>query len=438
VGAEFLRYFNDIDMKRNLVIMLVLILFTGYAYSRAGQDPEKDKAKLRMLRAGVSENLTANLLPYWSRKMTDRVNGGFYGRIDRNDIVYPDAAKGGILNARILWTFSSAYRVLRDTGYLGLATRARDFILTRFIDPVSGGAYRSLNADGTPSDDRKQTYTEAFFIYSLAEYTRATGDRESLEQAMKIFSLLESKTLDRESNGYFEVYTRDWKRLNDKLIGEPGNRSEKTMNTHLHVMEAYANLYRVSHDRLVGDRLRNLVELFLGKIVDKKTGHLVCFFDRNWEPTSETDSFGHDIEASWLLYEAAGLLGDKDLLDRVKKVSVKIADAASEGIQPDGGMLTERDRSTGKVTKDRSWWEQAETVVGNLNAYSLTGDVKYLDRSVACWNYINRYFVDHRNGGWYSYVTAGGEPGQGDKAGFWICPYHNGRMCLEVFERTAE
>jgi len=210
------------------------------------------------------------------------------------------------------------------------------------------------------------------------------------------------------------------------------------MNTHLHLMEAYAALLRFHEDETVRLRLRELIEIFLTHIIDARTHHFILFFDEAWHPRSNKISFGHDIEASWLLYEAAGLLGDKDLLDRAKKVSVKIADAASEGIQPDGGMLTERDRSTGKVTKDRSWWEQAETVVGNLNAYSLTGDVKYLDRSVACWNYINRYFVDHRNGGWYSYVTAGGEPGQGDKAGFWICPYHNSRMCLEVIERTGE
>jgi mannobiose 2-epimerase len=341
------------------------------------------------------------------------------------------------MNARILWTFSSAYRVLHDTSYLRMATRARDYILAHFIDSKYGGAYRSVNPEGGIADDRKQTYTQAFFIYGLAEYSRATGDKESLGQAMEIFRLFEKYALDKTSNGYFEVFSRDWKRLNDRLIGESDSRDEKTMNTHLHVMEAYANLFRVSRDKYVGDRLRNIVQLFLDRIVDKKTGHLICFMDRNWKPTSEVDSYGHDIEASWLLYEAAGLLGDKDLLDRVRETCIKIADAASEGLEPDGGMLTEKDRATGSVRKIRSWWEQSETVVGNLNAYELTGNSKYLDRSAACWNFISHHFVDTRNGGWYSNINEDGTPGRSDKAGFWICPYHNGRMCMEVIERVA-
>ncbi len=420
-------------MKNYLSAMFALLIATGFAFSQSGTH---EKARLEQLKKEVTENLTGNILSYWSSKMVDNVYGGFYGRADVNNKVYPDAEKGGILNARILWTYSSAYRILHDTSYLRLATRAKDYILKHFLDSKYGGAYRSLNAKGNIQDDRKQTYTQAFFIYGLAEYSRATGDKEALKKAMEIFDLFEKYALDRESNGYFEVYSRDWKRLNDRLIGESTSKDEKTMNTHLHVMEAYANLYRVSHDRVVGERLRNLVDIFLNKIVDKKTYHLICFLDKNWIPTSEVDSYGHDIEASWLLYEAAGLLQDKDLLVKVKDVCIRIADASAEGLMPDGGMLTEKDKASGEVRKIRSWWEQAETVVGNLNAYELTGEVKYLDRSTACWDFIKKHFVDYRNGGWYSNITENGKPGQSDKAGFWICPYHNGRMCMEVMERV--
>jgi len=422
---------------------LLLILFLAVICSNAGSGIEGKKLRLsgnskeEQLKKEVAENLTSNILSYWTSKMVDNKNGGFFGRIDYKDQVFPEADKGGILNARILWTYSSAYRVLHDTLYLRLATRAKNYILKHFIDPQYGGAYRSLNFRGEPSDDKKQVYTEAFFIYALSEYSRATGDRLAVQEARKIFDLVEKYARDMEFNGYYEVFSRDWKRVRERLIGESSNEVEKTMNTHLHVMEAYANLYRVTGDKLVGERLRNLINIFLDDIIDKKTSHLICFFDRNWKSTASIDSYGHDIESSWLLLEAATILKDPNLIARVNKICIKIANAAAEGIQPDGSLLTEKDNATGSIRPTRSWWEQAETVVGNLNAFGLTGDEKYLDRSINCWNYIKKYFVDIKNGGWYSYVSEKGTPGQGDKAGFWICPYHNGRMCMEVIERVS-
>ncbi len=206
----------------------------------------------------------------------------------------------------------------------------------------------SLKADGTPSNTRKQVYTNAFFIYGLAEYSRATGDKEALAEAMKIFDALEKYAADKEYGGYYEVFSQDWQRLRERMIGESSEKDEKTMNTSLHVMEAYANLYRVARDNIVSDRLRDLIEIFLDKIIDKKSSHLICFMDRQWNGTSTVDSYGHDIESSWLLLEAAKLLEDKKLTERVKEAGIKIANAAAEGIQPDGGMLTEKNYATGR------------------------------------------------------------------------------------------
>jgi len=202
-------------------------------------------------------------------------------------------------------------------------------------------------------------------------------------------------------------------------------------------MEAYANLYRVSGDKIVGDRLRNMVEIFLDKIIDKKTSHLICFLDRSWNSTSTVDSYGHDIESSWLLYEAASLLKDEKLIRRVKEAAINIANAAAEGYQTDGSMLTEKDYATGHFRTQRSWWEQSETIVGYLNAFELTGDENYLNKSLKCWEYTKKYFIDTKNGGWFSSVSESGVPG-GDKGGFWICPYHSGRMCMEVIERVKD
>jgi mannobiose 2-epimerase len=294
-----------------------------------------------------------------------------------------------------------------------------------------------VKANGEPSDTRKQVYTQAFFIYGMAEYVRATGDKEALNTAKELFEQFEKYALDKESNGYFEVFTRDWQRSHDLIIGEKNTKDEKTMNTSLHLMEAYSNLYRVWPDKRMADRLRNMVEIFLDKIVDKKTSHLICFLDKNWNGTSTVDSYGHDIESSWLLYEAAGLLKDPALLERVKQVSIKIADAAAEGLQPDGSMIDEKDYATGKLRTERSWWPQVETIVGYMNAYELTGNVKYLDYSVNNWNYTKNHLVDNKNGGWFPSVDESGVAGKGDKGGFWICPYHNGRMCLEIIERLS-
>lgn len=423
-------------MKKSLFIIIALLISATLSAVSGKSTPSTDaKTRMNQLKSEVSANLTKNLLPYWSNRMVDNVNGGFYGRIDINNKVFSDEDKGGILNSRILWTYSSAYRILKDTAYLRLATRAKDYILAHFIDKEFGGAYRSLNSKGEPSDTRKQTYTMSFFIYGMAEYYRATGDKEALKTAKDIFEKFEKYALDKESNGYFEVFSRDWRRTHDRLIGETTINDEKTMNTHLHLMESYANLYRVWPDKRMAERLRNLVEIFLDKIIDKKTFHLINFMDRNWNSTSKIDSYGHDIEASWLLCEAANLLKDPALLARVKEVSIKIADAASEGLQPDGSLDYEKDNSTGHMSSEKSWWVQSECIVGYLNAFELTENEKYLDKAINCWNYTKNHLVDNKEGGWFSSVSESGIAGKGDKGGFWVCPYHNGRMCMEVIER---
>ena len=425
--------------KRFFQLFIVVILF--YNFTCCKQEKEitgSQKTKLHQMKKEISENLTKNLLPYWSTKMIDTINGGFYGRVDANEKVYPDADKGGILNARILWTFSAAYRVLNDRAYLHLATYAKDYILDHFIDQEYGGAYRTVKANGEPSDTRKHILTESYFIYALAEYYRATGDRGALEQAIDIFETVEKYALDRVSNGYYEVFTRDWKRSPDLLLGEQSPKDEKTMITHLHMLEAYAGLYRVWPDEQMRERLSNILEVFNEKIVNKKTFHLHYFLDRNWNSTTAIDSYGHDIEASWLMDEAAKLLKDPELIDSVRKLSIKIADAAAEGLQEDGSMLTEKDNETGHVVTVRSWWEQAESVVGYLNAFEMTGEETYLDISIKSWNYTKQHFVDYTHGGWYPLVLETGESGTRDKAGYWTCPYHNGRMCLEVIERIKE
>ncbi|HCY42953.1 MAG TPA: N-acyl-D-glucosamine 2-epimerase [Prolixibacteraceae bacterium] len=386
------------------------------------------------LKQQLREELTNNILPFWSEKMIDQKNGGFYGKMDGYDQLIPNADKGGILNARILWTFSSAYLQEKNPLYLEMANRAKDFILNNFFDPEFGGTYWTISFDGKPVDTKKQIYSQAFFLYAFSEHYRASGDESSLQTAIELFRIIEKRSFDNELNGYFEAYSRDWKLLEDLRLSEKDANEKKTMNTHLHILEAYTNLYRVWKDPELAEQLRNLILIFTKKIVNRNTGHLNLFFDENWNSKAEIVSYGHDIEASWLIDEAARVLGDKELLAKVQKICIEIAKAACEGLQSDGSLAYELDKD--HLDKDRHWWVQAEAVVGFLNTFELTGNREWLDKTMNCWNFISNNIVDTDNGEWFWSISDDGIANRNeDKAGFWKCPYHNSRMCLEVMAR---
>jgi mannobiose 2-epimerase len=379
--------------------------------------------------------LRENILPFWMRNMPDRKNGGFIGRISGDGVPHADAPKGAILHARILWTFSAAYRIFDDPEYLKTADRAKGYLLTKFWDHKNGGIFWQLAADGTPLDTKKQIYALGFAIYGLSEYARATGDVEALEKAKELYYSIEKYSFDKSKNGYFEAFTDDWKEIEDMRLSDKDANEKKTMNTHLHILEPYANLYRVWPSAELKTSLRNLLQIFLDKILDCETGHLRLFFDEDWTCKSKITSYGHDIEALWLMYEAANVLGDTDLIERVKAVVPLIAEATKEGLQPDGAMVYEKDEATGHVDNDRHWWVQAEAVVGFSYASVITGQQEYGEIAQKCWEFIQEKLVDKEQGEWFWSIKADGSVNRSDdKAGFWKCPYHNGRMCMEMIE----
>ena len=388
---------------------------------------------LKQLKEEMRAELIHGILPYWMGRMVDVEQGGFYGQIDGADRIIGGAGKGGILNARILWTFSSAYRVQPDSAYLHMAERAYGYALKYFFDEEMGGTYWLVNADGSPADTKKQIYSQAFFIYALTEYHMASGNEEALAKAKELFHLIEQHSRDTQLGGYFEAYSRDWQLLDDLRLSEKDENEKKTMNTHLHILEAYTNLYRVWKDPRLKEALEALILIFADHIIDTRTGHMNLFFDEQWTRKGTIDSYGHDIEASWLLYEAAQVLGDPALLLRVESLSMQLVQTTvREGLQSDGSIWYETDTRRGHTDTDRHWWPQAEAAVGFMYAWKLSGDAAYLDKSAATWQYISAHLIDRAHGEWYWSIRDGKPNLAEDKAGFWKCPYHNSRMCIEI------
>ena len=400
--------------------------------------------KETILKREVQEVLQKNILPFWL-KMQDMENGGFYGQMKGDGTLVKDANKGGILNARILWSFSAAYRVLGNQEYLQTATWAKDYFVEHFIDPVYGGTYWELDHKGNPVDTKKQFYAIGFAIYGLSEYTRATGDRETLNLALSLFKAIEEHSLDEVYNGYIEACTREWGTIADMRLSELDANYPKSQNTHLHIIEPYTNLYRCMKELLdapeeirhVECALRNLIDIFCDHILNPQTSHLDLFFENDWtRGAGHLESYGHDIECSWLMHEAALVLADEEVLRKVEPIVRRVAKASEKGLNADGSMTHEANLDTGYVDADRHWWVQAEAVVGFYNIYQYFHDEDAMEKTLACWQYIKENLIDEELGEWFwSRDPEGNINRHDDHAGFWKCPYHNSRMCLELIER---
>lgn len=388
------------------------------------------------LRERVERELLGDILPFWLKYTVDEEHGGFRGQIANDLTIDPRADKGLILNARILWTFAKAYKVYGDEVYLQTAERAYEYLQRSFWDEEYGGVYWMVDYQGKPVDTKKRIYGQAFTVYALAEYAWATGAREPLERAADLQRLIEESSRDAQNGGYFETYEQDWRLASKQRLSEADMDEKKSMNTHLHLLEAYASLLRIWNDDGLRERLRELARIFLDHIIDPETYHLRMFFDEEWNDRSKWLSFGHDIEGSWLICEAAEILGDKAILNETRKVSVKMAQAVYDlALDTDGGLMYEG-RGKEIIDTSKQWWPQAEAVVGFLNAYELTGKDYFLKASGKTWEFIEKYVVDHKHGEWYWKVSRDGIPSNDKyKVDEWKCPYHNSRTCFQVMER---
>ena len=418
--------------RRILLVIIVLQCFACWA---------QDNTEKANLRNEIETELTENILPFWLKNTADPC-GGFYGMITREGKGMHEAPKGAILGARLLWTFSQAYRLYGYSEYKALADRLQQYYIDNFIDKRYGGVYWNVTPDGAAYEDIKQTYAHAFGIYGLAEHFRATGDIHSLNAAIDIFCTLEENVHDHKRGGYQEMLARDFSKISAKGVdGHPG--ATKTMNTHIHLLEAFTTLYKVWPDESLRDCLKELIGILETKLYNPKTGHLLLYCDDDWNVLEEVDSYGHDIETSWLLCEAAEALGDEDITARIRKQAVKMVDVAiKEGMKADGSMLYEKNAHG--IEQRMSWWPQCEAVIGCINAWQITGNRKYFDQALKTWHFIRNNFVDKEYGGWFNEleaVTGSSCPTPNTKTpkgSMWNCPYHNSRMGFEMLWRLAD
>ena len=387
-----------------------------------------------MFATEIKEHLVNDLIPFW-QGLKDEENGGFYGYLSYDLKLDKKAVKGCILNSRILWFFSNAYMVLGDPSLLESAAHAYQFLKEHCVDDKFGGVFWSLTYDGKPEDTTKHTYNQAFSIYALASYYDASKNPEALEIAWKLYDLVESKCKDEY--GYLEAFTRSFEPEENDKLSENGVIAEKTMNTLLHVFEAYTELYRVTKEEKVARQIRFMMDIIKDKVFNKEIGRQEVFFDRTWNTLIDLYSYGHDIETAWLVDRGLEVLDDEAYTNMLSPITKIITENIYNRAYIDHSLVNESEN--GVVDTTRVWWVQAEAVVGFLNGYQKQGDRKFLDASVDIWNYIRKYFIDKRNGSeWFWSVKEDHTPDEKPIVEPWKCPYHNGRMCFEVLRRMKD
>jgi mannobiose 2-epimerase len=381
------------------------------------------------------ENELQNILDFWQTKTIDDLNGGFFGQIDNDNKIIVEAPKGSVLNSRILWTFSAAYNLTKSESYLKTAERSFKYLRDHFIDKEFGGVYWTVDYKGNPLDTKKQVYAQAFAIYGFSEFYISSKNEEAKKLAIELYNNVLKYSYDKENGGYIEALTRDWKEIADLRLSKKDANERKSMNTHLHLLEAFANLYRSSTDEKLEEKISELIYIFLNHIIDPQTHHLILFFDEKWNRKSQIVSYGHDIEAAWLIEEAGKIIGNESLLEQVKNQSVNLAIAASDGLDTDGGLWYEYDLEKDDLVKEKHSWPQAEAMVGFFNAWQITKVERFLNRSLASWNFIEQHILDKKNGEWFWGIKADNTLMNEDKVGVWKCPYHNSRACIELLKR---
>jgi mannobiose 2-epimerase len=399
---------------------------------------EKAERLLESLYTELNSEMKERILPFWMNYVFEESTFSFHGQILSDTTIIKESPRGAVLNARILWTFSAAYHQTGEALYLEYANKAFEYFTKHFIDKEHGGVYWSIAPGGEVLNNRKQIYAQAFAIYALSQYYLASGEQDAIMLASDLYYIVEEFAFDKLKNGYIEALSCEWKALDDLRLSEKDANEPKSMNTHLHLLEAYTKLYEVWKDDDLGNSLLNLINIHFDHILSQANGHFNLFFDVNWGQKSELYSFGHDIEGAWLITEAARTLGNSAVIEKAEQFAVKMAEITlTEGIATDGSLYYEG--LNGSVTdSNRHWWTQAEGIIGFINAWEISRNDKFLKAAYRIWGFI-KWHMQHPSGEWWWMVNEYYEPDRSlDLAGEWKCPYHNIRCCIEVIKRVEK
>lgn len=378
------------------------------------------------------------ILAWWMTNITNPQQTSFHGEINAFNQPVENMPVSLVMQSRLLWTFSSAYTITQNKAYLQFADAIYQYLVQNFTDKTFGGMYWSVKQNGEADLDKKQMYGLSFAIYGLSAYYEASNNAAALSNAEDLFRLIEEKSFDPINGGYLECLQRDWSLMEDVRLSDKDENAIKSMNTHLHIIEAFSKLYAVTKNSAVAKAIQLLLANFSDHIIDAETYQQKLFFEKDWRSTSSVVSFGHDIEASWLLYESAVILEEETLVTDFANLAVKMAKVVTENIDARGALLNEYDSATGIFHKEIHWWQQAEAMVGFFNAFEISGDINFLHYSLRSWDYINHHLIDREYGEWHWGYDAKGALLKKEKAGFWKCSYHNSRACMEIAQRIGK
>lgn len=394
-------------------------------------DLSKDLIKMK----DEMEKELHRILSFWSENVFDQKTKRFVGKIDHYGEKHLDAPIGCVMITRMLWTFSAAYKFTKQEEYKHIANEVYTFLINSFWDNEYGGLFWEANSNGKATNFRKQAYAQGFGIYALSEYYNAVKNEQSLSFAKQLYELLEKEFYDDINGGYLEALDRKWNTIEDLRLSTKDANFPKTMNTHLHILEPYTNLYKVSPSKKLKASIENLIAIFLDKIIDPKNGHFNLFFDLKWNIKSSIISYGHDIEGAWLLHEAGLEIENEDLLKKIRNTAVALVDITiKEGMDADSSIFYESEHN--ELDKDKHWWPQAEAMTGLMDAWEINKNDDYLIHLQGIWTFIKNHLIDYTHGEWYWRVDASGKTIESDdKAGFWKCSYHNSRALMEIIRR---
>ncbi len=392
----------------------------------------------------LRQHLTKDLIPFW-KGMRDTKNGGFYGYMDTKGKVDKKAEKGCILNSRILWFFSSACTLLGEKSLRPYMDQAYTFLKESFLDKENGGLYWSVTYDGKPADDTKHTYNQAFAIYGLCAYYENTKQLEALDLAGNLYELIEERM--RDEGGYLEAFGVDFTPASNEKLSENGVEATRTMNTLLHVMEAYTELYRVTKNlgdyremrEKVAQNLREMFGIIEKKIYNPVKRRQEVFFDQDYHSLIDLYSYGHDIESAWLIQRGVEVLGEEETKASMMPLVQAMTEETYKQAYVHQSMPAECEK--GVVDERRVWWVQAEAITGFYNGYQNWPErAEYAEAARSIWEFVKTYVMmpGKTPTEWYWYVDKDGKPALEEPVVEpWKCPYHNGRMCMEMIRRLS-